>query len=135
MRVNLPADAVLARLRENRDAHAKFYAEAFAAYREQWMVACQAELNAVRQDKRHKPNSYIARGRLEVPESHTDAYDIVIAMLLAQIVAAASADGAGMPSFELDEGDFRRFWQDDWDWSGKFHASNATYGVGSRPER
>jgi hypothetical protein len=53
------------------------------------------------------------------PKDQTKDYDRIIGMLEADTE----------PTITLDEADYRRYVQDEWDWTSQWKTTNAAYGV------
>lgn len=103
---------LLAKVRENRDAHEAIYDEAMAGYKD----LAEAQL------KKHLAD--VRRGTVQVisimmpaPTNQTKDYERIIAMLEMEI-----AD-----EIELDEQQFSQYVMDDWRWKQQFLASNSAY--------
>ena len=110
--IKVKKDVLLAKVRENRDAHRAVFEEAVAGYQK------QAETMLREHIKRIKSGELVeVFVRLPRPVEHTKDYDRVIAML----------DMDLGDEIELEEHDFQMYVQDDWDWKGTWAIANASY--------
>jgi predicted exporter len=114
--VNCEKGAVLARLKANREQHARLVKEAREGYVEQAKVALAEKLNALASGK-----LVSLAFALQVPRDYTSQYDTVIAML------EAHTDG----HVELEAREFRQFMEDKWDWRDQWIGSNKFYSSGT----
>ena len=103
---------VLAKLRENRDKHARMVEAARAGYLKAAERELSKRLGLVREGK-VVPLSF----QLQVPQDFTTMYETAIAMLAAHQEAVVV--------LEADE--FRNMVEDQWDWTQQFALVNAVY--------
>lgn len=99
-------------LRENRKRHHKIVKEARVGYVEK----AKAKLGA-RLDELSSGKLVALRFDLQVPEDHTDDYDLAIRM-----VELHSED-----TIEMTSTDVRTLMMDEWDWMRSFLFTNARY--------
>lgn len=105
-------EAVLDRVKGNREAHRALYEEAVIGYRKRAVLEIERMLDEARLGKiRHSIH-------LPIPEDHTEDYDRIIDML----------ELDQRPSVLLGEQEFSWYMRDEWSWKGAFYAS--TIGAG-----
>jgi hypothetical protein len=122
MQTTVKREALLARLRENRENHARIVAEAKAGYLEAAIRNAEAALTELRAGKPINLQSAVLR----LPEDYTSAYDTVIKML----------EWSTDDTITLQADEFRQFVEDCWDWKDGFVATNTRYAaslVGAAP--
>lgn len=103
---------LLEKLKANREKHTEIIKEAREGYVEEAKKALLAKLRQVKAGKLVALNFH-----LSPPEDHTSQYDTVIEMLELCVEK----------EIELSASDFRRFVQDEWDWSNLFLANTMMY--------
>ena len=103
---------LLEKLEANRKKHAEIVKEAREGYIEEAKKALQAKLRKVKAGKMVALSFHLAP-----PEDHTSQYDTVIEMLKMCVE----------DEIELSASDFRKFVQDEWDWTGRFLANTVMY--------
>ena len=106
---------VLARLKENREKHAKIVEEAREGWQDAAVKLIKSELAKVRKAKAPAHLSF----HLNPPVDYTDVYDTLIAQL----------ELAQEDELELDGDQFRKMMEDKWDWREQFLGTNAAYSV------
>lgn len=107
----------LAKLKENREQHARLVEEARAGYRAKALAALQQRTAKIREGK-----TVSLSFQLPLPQDFTREYDMAIAML------EAHEDGVVV----LKPDEFRRLMLDEWDWMNAFAGVNAAYSDGTR---
>jgi len=112
--ITVPKEALLAKLKENRDDHRAIFEEALVGYETESIGELQQQLDLLRAGKRRD-----IRIIKVVPRDHTSDYNRAIAM-----IEMAIGD-----TITLSERDFAQYVMDDWGWQGEF-LSNA-YGSGT----
>lgn len=113
--IQVDSQKLLAQLKKNRDQHMADFQEARKGYR---TVYVETLLTALHNAEQGRDIKRFPDASLPVPESHEEEYTRAIAMI-------EIADH----QIALSETDFKRFWQDDWDWKASF-----SMGVGSYRE-
>lgn len=103
---------LLAKLRDNREAHAAIVVEAREGYIESAKVALSEKLAKLRTG-----DLVSLIFSLSPPQDYTKEYDTAIRML----------EWTTDKTIELSASDFRRFVEDEWDWMEHFLISNAPY--------
>ena len=101
-------------LGENRDQHAQVFQEAWRGYEKALLGTLEDMQRRVSRGKRVDLYELI---KLPVPKNHTRDYDTVLHML----------DLHQQDTYELDEEDFRRYVEDDWDWKREFITTASNY--------
>lgn len=122
-KVTVSRDALLEKLRENRQRHAEIYADALDGYRDQVRDRLRGLLADFGDDDSFR--ALVDNNRLyldevldlPVPEDHTDDYDLAIQMLEMSI-----DDDVTLTSIE-----FRKFVNDEWEWKHRWEANTAAY--------
>lgn len=110
--VRVRRDAVLAKLRTNRDGHRAVFEEALEGFHK---AVVEHLTKALKDAKAGK--SFQWQAHLPQPEDHTKDYDRVIALL------EMSLDN----ELELPATDFAQYVLDDWGWKGNFLATSSNY--------
>jgi hypothetical protein len=105
-------EEALKTLRANRKRHRKIVEEARAGYVEKAKAKLSAKLDELASGK-----LVALRFDLQVPEDHTDDYDLAIRM-----VELHSED-----TIEMSSTDVRTLMMDEWDWLRSFLFTNARY--------
>ena len=112
MSVTVHKNALLCRLKENRDNHLDLYKKAYEGYRKAIISDLEFKLDRIKDRKeiqlhiRHSP-----------PEDHTKDYDDVIDML-------EMHNGDEMT---LTQSQFVCYVRDDWGWKKQWTTSNSAY--------
>jgi hypothetical protein len=106
--------SLMERLIANRDAHAGIYEKAMAVYESKVREWFETNLALVKEGKwvdvrRSCP--------YPVPEEHTEDYQRAIDMLTWDL----------SDTYELSEGDFDQYVNDNWGWARSFTANSAAY--------
>jgi len=112
-------DALLAKLRENRERHAKIVEEAQAGYVKEAQQAIGEKLVELKLKK--IASLYFG---LHPPIDHTEAYDTVIEML----------DMSTDDHIVLNSSDFRNLVMDEWEWKDDFLVANSGYSASALTE-
>ena len=99
-------------LKSNREKHRAIFEDALIGYRELAIEKLDEALDDAREGR--KINMYFA---LVEPMDQTEDYDRAIGML------EMSVDD----EVEMDRREYDQYVMDNWDWTGQFSASNATY--------
>lgn len=103
---------VLAKLRVNRELHAKVVIEARAGYLRRAQAALEERLAKTKEGK------LVSLGfRLQLPQDYTSVYDTAITMM-----ELHTGD-----EIKLSAGQVRSLMRDEWDWSHTFYSTNAEY--------
>lgn len=110
--VTIEKDALLLKIKENRDRHRSVFEKALAAYQAKTIVHLERCISDLRDGR--QIDHFI---RMPIPEDHTSDYDRVITMLEMDI----------HPTVEVTEMDFRCYVMDEWDWSKSFAANTVSY--------
>lgn len=110
MRVKFKVDVIRQKVRENKDKHVKEYDEAKADYKRLAVEALEKELARVRDGGK------AGWGLPTHPTSYQSAYDTVLNMF----------EMTTETDVELDELSFKRYIQDEWEWTAGFKASAAS---------
>jgi len=103
---------LLAKLRENRDAHRATFAEAMDGYKEKVQTWLEDRLAAAKRGR--VPDMIFA---LPHPIDQTKDYNRAIAMLEMSVE----------DTIELEEDDFKQYVQDEWSWSRQTSITNSMY--------
>lgn len=106
---------LLATLQTNKAEHRDQYEEALGKYRE----ALIAELEEKLADA-HQGNKVEHHLNLRIPESHLDSFETAIQMLEWEVEETV----------ELDQVDFQRYVQNQWEWARSFASNTASYLAG-----
>jgi hypothetical protein len=126
MQLNLkfPKTELLAKLKENREAHEEMYKKAHSGYMEAVAerlrnISTEAQAMAIQFDngKEHSIDRTTFFVDEEKPKSHVDAYDQAIEML----------EFTTQSEIELSQDHFKQLVQDKWDWKHSFMAASAKY--------
>lgn len=99
-------------LTHNRAIHHKEYSEALAEYQHQMIEKLEGVLEKVKKDPKTEIHLNLVK-----PRHHVDDYDRVISML------KLHQDH----TIELDDNSFRRFVEDEWDWTNHFKNVTSSY--------
>lgn len=111
--VRIGGEALLARLKHNRQEHLQAFERAMVAYQEAIILELNAQLERARAGQPPRQFSRLVR-----PTDHTRDYDQVIELI------ELSLDR----EFELTAQDFARYVRDDWEWKAGFtESTNAVY--------
>jgi hypothetical protein len=108
----VPKETLLAKLRENRDAHQAIFEEAVEGYKKRAVELLEGHIERIRKGSLERVHVV-----LPMPENHKDDYDRVIAMLEMDI----------SNTVEIPEDDFTAYVMDDWAWKHGFLTSTASY--------
>lgn len=119
IRVAVRRDWLLETVKKNREEHHDVFTKAFERYRTALLEHVESNLEEFRDNPRAVQFKYFTGVR---PEDHTADYDVVIAML----------EKTEEPSITLTGSDFRRFVQDEWDWTAQFVNFSNAYGVSTK---
>lgn len=103
---------LLATLENNLSQHEEEYAQALVKYREKLIEELDGKLADAKAGK--KVDHML---RLPIPQSYAESFQTAIEML------QWSVDD----EVELDQRDFQRFVQNQWEWAQQYAASNAVY--------
>jgi len=109
-------DELLAKVRENREAHQKLSREASTGYRAALLDVLETGVATLKGGK-DVDASHIAGLLHDKPNDHTKDYDRVIGMLEMHTEDEVT----------LDARDFGRYVQDEWEWKDQWLTSNASY--------
>jgi succinate dehydrogenase/fumarate reductase flavoprotein subunit len=112
MTVTVPRDKLLNVLFSNRKKHRQTFERACDVYRERAEQALQELLQQIRDGEISR--LYI---NLPIPEIHLEDYDRAIEML----------EWHTDDTIEVSASTYRNFVQDQWEWSGRFQDSTASY--------
>jgi hypothetical protein len=110
--VDIPREALVAKLQENRTKHEADYQTALEGFRESVIEDLQEKLELAQDGK--DVERYIKHVK---PESHLEEYDEAIemySMTVQQIIT-------------LPQSDFRQLVRDNWNWKQTWTASNTGY--------
>ncbi len=107
---------LLTAVKQNREKHADIVHKALDRYREAVIELLEERIQSI---KDGSPIDMVLR--LPQPEDHTTDYDTIIGMLEMSTQELVS----------LGPSEYRSYVQDKWDWSQRFAATNASYGVGA----
>lgn len=110
--VRVRRDAVLAKLKTNRDGHRAVFEEALEGYHKAVVEHLTTALKDAKAGKR-----YAWQVHLPQPEDHTKDYERVIALL----------DMSLDEELELPATDFAQYVLDDWGWKGNFITTTSNY--------
>lgn len=110
--VKVKTSELLAKLKDNREAHRGIFLKAVEGYRKQAIREIEAMLAEAKEGKRIRR----AVGLVE-PMDQTKDYDRVIRMLEMSVDAEV----------ELSASEFSMYVMDDWNWKGQFSLSNSQY--------
>ncbi len=113
--VRVSKDALINRIKDNRDKHRTIYEEAM----EGWKRTVIQELERA-YDQALKGERFLNRVFVPRPEDHTDEYDTVIELL------EMSLD----EELELTQQEFANYVLDKWRWRDAFLTTASNYGVG-----
>lgn len=111
--VRVNKEELLAKLRENRDQHVKDYKEAVVEYRK----AALAEITTMLKQAKSKTDKIARAVTAPEPVSYESSYTTAIRML------EMSVD----EEIELDQEDFAKYVEDNWQWRGAFAANTLSY--------
>lgn len=112
MEIKAKREDVLAKLRENREQHAKIVVEARAGYIEK----AKRELTA-RLDEANSNKVVSLQFGLRLPVDHTNVYDVAIRML--------EMHQEGVITLSAEQ--VRNLIMDEWEWTEEFLGSNSVY--------
>lgn len=110
--VTVEKDALIEKVRANREEHRATFLAAQEAFRERVIEELDRRLELARRGDRVE--LFI---RLPEPEDHTDDYDTAIAMLEWEVD----------PVVELDYRSFERLVENKWEWRASFAANTESY--------
>lgn len=128
MRITLPVSLVLETVKKNRADHETIYTNAVKTYNTKLELRQKDIYNEINQHQETAPDKLFQpkpRKYMPVPEEHLGEYDRAIAML--QEVEHQVGDAA---TVDLDEHDYARFIQDNWEWRQRFVTNTASYAGG-----
>lgn len=117
--IKVTAGALLDQVRHNRTKHKTDYIQAMEGYWDKYEEKLQkalAEIGLMKSPTEKGPDNPLAG--LVRPESHVEDYDVIISML--EQVNTES-------EIELGTDQHKQLWLDDWDWKGRFTATNSMY--------
>lgn len=110
-------DALLAKIKENRDGHRTLFLEAQKGYRGRIIEELERMLADARRGL--KVEQYI---NLPIPEDHTKDYNRVIAMVEMSVEA----------NIELTAVEFSQYVMDEWAWRADFIGTASNYTASAR---
>lgn len=113
-KVTLNKEELLKKVSKNREEHFKLYQEALEGYRKDVAATLTRTLALANQNKDVDFTDFY---QLQKPQLHTKEYDRVINML-------SHHQGTIV---ELNNRDFGRFFEDDWEWKQDWVTSNSKY--------
>lgn len=105
---------LLEKINENRERHEALYREALVGWRIAVIDSLRDALDGFERDEKVDLNVGYKHPR---PRHHLRDYDRILDML----------GWESSEMIDLDADDFRRYVQDDWDWSREFASSNSQY--------
>lgn len=111
--VRVNKDALLERIKENRDQHRTIFEEAIAGWKKKVTETLEERYQAALRGEQFNVAIHLPR-----PEDHTDQYDTVIELL------TMSLD----EELELTQHDFACYALDKWQWQAQFLTASASYG-------
>lgn len=118
IRVKVSKQWLIETVKKNRDDHRGIFEKAFKKYREAVLKYFEEELAKVRSGQ-----EVTARWFSGVrPEDHTLDYDLVLSMLSRSTEDEVQVTGS----------DYRRFVQDNWEWTAQFVSTSNAYGVSTK---
>lgn len=110
--VRIKKDALIKRIKKNRDRHIGTFLKACTGYRRQAITELDNMLNEAKAGKKIRRSVELIE-----PEDHTRDYDRVLDML------SLSHDKI----ITLSYNDFTRYVRDEWEWAIGFHNSTQNY--------
>ena len=114
-KITVTKDALLAKLKENRNTHEQVYKDAVEKYKEAIVFYLKKAL--ARAEKGKKVNHYIS---VVEPTNNLKDYDRVIGML----------EMSTQTTIQLDSNEYSQYVLDDWNWKDTFSNSSGLYGAG-----
>lgn len=114
--ISVRKESLIERLVENREKHKKEFNELNVKYHSALRKEFEDRLNKINAGINLTSHDHYIRN-VPVPENHTDDYTRAIDML----------NWDENDRVELNEDDFRRYIQDDWDWRGQFEGTKFSY--------
>jgi hypothetical protein len=115
-RITVSKADLMETLKSNQREHNKQYEAALKQYRKQLVAELDYLLERARKGK--TVSHYL---KLAIPEQHDDSFKTAIEML----------EWSVSDTVELDQRDFQRFVQNEWEWKQSWHANTASYLPGS----
>jgi predicted phage-related endonuclease len=110
--ITVNKEELLNTLERNQTQHETDYADALVAYRAKLIEELDQKLADAKAGK--KVDHHL---RLPIPESYAESFQTAIEMLQWDVAAEV----------QLDQRDFQRFVQNQWEWQHQFAASTAAY--------
>lgn len=110
--VRIRRDALIDKLKTNREGHRAIFDEAIQGYHDAVIKALEAALADAKAGRKYTPSVFLPE-----PQDHTDEYDRMIAML------EMSLDD----ELELSQKDFSCYALDDWGWKHDFINTSNSY--------
>jgi len=101
-------------VKKNRKEHREVFLAAQKKYREKVISVLDEQLKLARNGD---PFTLLRITALVAPQDYTKSYDTVVEMLEYEVE----------DTVKLDEQSFKRYVQDDWEWSHQWAASNSGY--------
>jgi hypothetical protein len=115
-------DALLAKLKQNRDAHAAAYTKAVEVYNQKFITELASKHDPLSMclaaGKLGAPAKWMTK--LVVPEEHLDEYDDLISML----------ELTTQVEIPLSQYQYKQYILDQWDWSRSFVSNTMSYAEG-----
>lgn len=109
---NIPKAKLLEVLLKNREQHMRDYLEAIKGYRDEITGWCRKQLATAETGKDIELHCC-----LQQPQDHTHEYDTIISMV----------EMGTDETIELDQHEFQKFVEDEWDWKETFKAVTSFY--------
>jgi coenzyme F420-reducing hydrogenase alpha subunit len=117
MQTTLSTKTVLATLITNRDKHQKDHEKALKNFFKQAQEALKEQLELAKKSDKKLNLALNYKYELHLPDSHVDDYDRVIKM-----IGSSSSE-----TVLLNEQDYTKYIEDDWDWKKTWTAKNSKY--------
>ena len=115
LRIELDTKEVLAKVKANRQEHEETFNEAVEGYKAKAVERLTELIEQVQEDYSTKLYT-----NLNVPKNFLSSYDRAIRML----------EASNSEKIVLDESDYSKYMDDDWEWKDDFRISNAGYTTG-----
>lgn len=116
--VKLKKEDLLEALGKNKETHKSTVRLAQAEYKRQQVERLERALEKARKGE-DTAGERMELLRMPVPEDHTHDYDVAIQMLERDVRKV----------FKIDQTDFRRYFNDEWEWQRSFFANTGSYAV------
>lgn len=112
--VNVRRDALLAKLKENREKHVADYEKSLIGYRIEVLKVLEKALEKAKGGEYDNDNLYVME---HMPENHTSEYDQVIAMMEMSVDEIITLEASEVQQYVLDQ----------WHWKANFAATTTKY--------